>query len=116
MGGLDKRIVPVLDHARSKPICERLCRRVEVAQHNVAAPPNHKVDRACVDSCHEEGHGTSGPHLARTDVFWCEPHLGSNDSGGGTERCGNLGTAYYGPLNSVENCGKMRVWGGAVLS
>ena len=100
-----KRIVPVLDHARREPRYEHLCRRVDTAQHNVSAPPIHKADHVCVDLCHEEGHGADGLHRAHADVFWCEPHLGSNDSGCGTERCRNIGTAYCGPLNSVENCG-----------
>ena len=116
VGGWDKRIVPVLDDEIRKPLCERLCRHVEVAQPNVAVPPTHKADCVCVNLCHEEGHCGAGLHRTRADVFWYEPHLGSDDSGCGTERCGNLGTAYCGPLNSVENCGNMRVWGGAVLS
>ena len=62
MGGWDKSIVPVLDHARREPLCECLCRLVEVAQHNVAAPPTHEADFVCVDSCHEEGHGAAGAH------------------------------------------------------
>ena len=106
----------MLEHAHREPLCERLCRRVEVAQHNVSAPPTHKADCVCVDSCHEEGHGATRPHRARADVFWCEPHMGSNDSGGGTDCRSNFGTAYCGTFNSAENCGKMRVWGGAVLS
>ena len=116
MGGWDKRIVPVLDNARREPLCEILCRRVELVQHNVAAPPTYEVDCVCVYTSHEEGHGAAGPHRARADVFWCEPHLGSDYCGCGKERCGDLGTAYCGPLISVENCGEMRVWGGAVLS
>ena len=64
----NKRIVPVLDHVRRTPLCERLCRRGEVAQHNVAEPPTHEADRVCVDSYHEEGHGATGPHRASTDV------------------------------------------------
>ena len=50
VGGRDKRIVPVMDHERHDPLCERLCHRVEVAQHNVAAPPTHKSDHVCVNS------------------------------------------------------------------
>ena len=62
VGRWEERIVPVLDHARREPLCERLCRRMEVAQHNVAAPPTHEADRVFVDSCHEEVHGAAGPH------------------------------------------------------
>ena len=82
----------MLDHAQREPLYERLCRRVEVAQHNVAVPPTHKAYCVCVKSCHEEGHSATGLHRERNDVFLCESHLGSNDSGGGTERCGNFGT------------------------
>ena len=62
VGGWDERIVPVLDHTRRDPLCECLCRCVEVAQHNVAAPLTHEADRVCVDLCHEEGYGAAGPH------------------------------------------------------
>ena len=65
VGGWDKRIVPVLDHARREPLCECLCRRLEVVQHNVAAPPTHEVDCVYVNLCHEESHGAAGPHQAR---------------------------------------------------
>ena len=52
VGGWDKRIAPVLDHAQCDLLCESLCRHVEVAQNNVAAPPTHKADHVCVDLCH----------------------------------------------------------------
>ena len=59
VGGWDERIVPVLDHVHREPLCECLCHCVEVAQHNVSTPPTDGVDHVCVDSCHEEGHGTA---------------------------------------------------------
>ena len=110
MGGWDKHIVPVPDHEHCDPLCERLFCNIEVAQNNVAVPPTPEADRVYVNTCHEEDHGAAGPHRARADIFWCENHLGSDDCGCGTEHCGYLGTTYYGPLNSVENCGEMRVW------
>ena len=116
MGGWDERVVPVLDHARCKSFRECLRRRVEVAQHDVAAPPTHEADRVHVDMCHEEGHGAAGPHRSCADVFWRESHLGSHESGCGTQCCGDFGTAVGGSSSSVENGGKVRVWGGAVLS
>ena len=70
VGGWDECIVPVLDHARCESFREPLCRRVEVAQHDVPAPPTHEADRVCVNTCHEEGHGAAGPHQSRADVFW----------------------------------------------
>ena len=116
VGRRDERVVPVLDHARCKYFRECLRRRVEVAQHDVAAPPTHEADCARVDTCHEEGHGTSGPHRSCADVFWCESHLGSHEGGCGAQRCGNFGTADGGPSNSVENDGEVCVWGGAMFS
>ena len=62
MGGWDERVVPVLDHAQCKSVCDCLCRRVDVAQHDVAALPTHKVDRVRVETFHEGGHGAAGPH------------------------------------------------------
>ena len=62
VGGWDERVVPVPDHARFKFFRECLCRRVEVAQHDVAAPPTHEADRVRVNTCHEEGHGAASPH------------------------------------------------------
>ena len=116
MGGWDERIVPVLDHARCESLRERLCRRVEVAQHDVAAPPTHEADCVCVDTCHEEVHGAAGPHRSHTDVLWRESHLESHESGCGMQRCGDLSTADCGPCGSVENGDEVRVWGGSVLS
>ena len=69
VGGWDKRIVPMLDHARREPLCERMSRRVEVVQHNVAVPPTREADCVCVESCYEEGHGAAVLHRARADVF-----------------------------------------------
>ena len=115
MGGWDERIVPILDHAPCESFHERLCRCVEVAQHDVAAPPNHEADRVRVNTCHEEGHGAVGPHRLRADVFWRESYLGSHEGGCGAQRCSDLCTADCGPCSSVENGGKVRVWGGAVL-
>ena len=69
VGGWDECIVPVLDHARCESFREPLFRRVEVAQHDVPAPPTHEADRVCVNTCHEEGHGAAGPHQSRADVF-----------------------------------------------
>ena len=88
---------------------------VEVAQHDVAAPPTHEADHVCVNTCHEEGHGAAGPHRSRADVFWRESHLGSHEGGCGAQCCGDFGTADGGPSSSVENGGKVCVWGGAVL-
>ena len=62
VGGWDKRIAPVLDHVQCESFRERLCRCVEVAQNDVAAPPTHKADRVCVETCHEEVHGAASPH------------------------------------------------------
>ena len=112
MGGLDKRVVPMLDHVHCEPLCEHMFCCVELVQHCVASPPSHKVDRVFVDVCHEEGHGAAGFHRARADVVWCEPHSGSDYCVLGTKCCGNFCAAYCGPPISFENCGKMRVWGG----
>ena len=116
VGGWDERIVPVLDHARCESFRECLCRRVEVAQHDVAAPPNHEADRVCINTFHEKVHGAAGPHRSRADIFWRESHLGSHESGCGGYHCGDLRTADCGPCSSVENGGKVRVWVGTVLS
>ena len=88
---------------------EHLCRRVEVVQHDVAAPPTHKVDHVRVNTCHEEGHGAAGPHRSRADVFWRESHLRSHEGGCGAQHCGNLRTSECGPCSSVENGGEVRV-------
>ena len=116
MGGWDERIVTVLDHARCKSFRECLRRLVELAQHDIAAPPTHKVDRVRVDMCHELGHGAAGSHRSCNDVFWGESHLGTHDSGYGAQHHGDFGTTDGGPSCSVENGGKVCVWGGAVLS
>ena len=116
MGGWDERIVPVLEHAKCESFRERLCRRVEVAQHDVAEPPTHEADRVCVDTCHEEGHGAAVLHRLCADVFWRESHLGSYESVCGAQRCGDLRTADCGPCSSIENGDEVCVWGGAVLS
>ena len=52
----------MLDHAQCESFRERLCCRVEVAQHDVAVTSTHDADRVCVNTCHEEGHGAAGPH------------------------------------------------------
>ena len=106
----------MLDHARCESFRERLCRRVEVAQHDVAAPPTHEVDCVRVDTCHEEGHSAASPRQSRADVSWRESHLGSHESGCGTQRCGDLHTADCGTYISVESGGEVRVWGGVMLS
>ena len=62
MGGSDKRIVPVLCHARREPRRECFDCRVEVAQHHVAAPPAHKADHFFVNARREEGHSAAVPH------------------------------------------------------
>ena len=116
MSGWDECVVPVLDHAQYKSFRECLRRRVEVAQHDVAVTPNHEADRVCGDTCHEEGHDAAGLHQSRVYFFWCESHLGSHEGGWGAQRCGDFRTADGGPCSSVENGGKVRVWGGAVLS
>ena len=113
VGGWGKRIVPMLDYVRRKPLCESLRCRVEVVQNCVAAPPTYKADCVCVDARHEEVHGAAGPHQARTDVIWCEPHLRSDDCGCSTECCGDFCAAYCGPpLKNVARCVS---GGGAVL-
>ena len=96
----------MLDHARCESFCERLCCRVEVAQHDVAAPPTHKADRVCVDTFYEEGHGAAVPHWLCADVFWRESHLGSHEGGCGAQRCGDLRTADCWPCSSVETAAK----------
>ena len=62
MGGWDKRIVPMLDHARRKFLCERLSCCVKEGQHCVDVPLTNKSDRVCVDAFHEEVHGAAGLH------------------------------------------------------
>ena len=52
----------LLYHARYEPLCQRLCCRVEVAQHCVASPPTHKADRVCVNARHDEGLGAAGSY------------------------------------------------------
>ena len=52
----------MLDHAQCESLRERLCPRVEVVHHDVAAPPTHEADRVCVYTCHEEGHGSAVPY------------------------------------------------------
>ena len=50
---------------------------------------------------------------------WVElslPGYIDHEGGCGAQRCGDLRTADCGPCSSVENGGKVRVWGGAVLS
>ena len=116
VGGWDERVVPMLDHARGQSFRECLRRRVEVAQHDVAAPPTHEADCVRVDTCHEEGHGAAGSHRSCADVFWRESHLGNHGGGCGAQRRGDFGTADGGPSCPVENGGKVCVWGGAVLS
>ena len=49
MGGWDKRIVPMLDHARREPRRELLVSRLEVAHHQFSAPPDNEADHVYVD-------------------------------------------------------------------
>ena len=68
MGGKDKGIFSVLDHAHHEPRHECLGCRVKVVQHRVDAPPAQDSDRVYVSAHHEEFHGPTDPHQAHDYV------------------------------------------------
>ena len=57
MGAWDDHIVPVSYHARREAQCKTLGRVIEVADHLIALPSPHQLNRVCVESCHEDCHG-----------------------------------------------------------
>ena len=85
MGGKDKHIVSVLEHARYEPQREHMVNHTEVAQHYVAAPTPHDTKLGCVDISYEEVYVPNVPQQTHTDISGCETHLGDDAIGGGVE-------------------------------
>ena len=116
MGGWDKHIVPMLNHACCQTWCEDLCRRVEVAQHDVAAPPSHKPYCVRVESGDQEHHGSSSSHGSCTNVFRLETDLWARYLHWIYECLGDIGDSDGRPLVFVVYCCQRRVATGAILS
>ena len=75
VGRRDKRIVPMLDHARRQTCCEGLRCRVKLLQLDVATPSPHKPDCVRVDSRYQERHGYSLLHGIGASIFRLESGL-----------------------------------------
>ena len=90
MGGQDYRIFPMLDHARHQTRREGLRRRVEVADHGIAAPPTHDSDCVGVNYCQDQCYGAYCSHRVCTDLGWFETNLWAGDLDGLLEHLGDI--------------------------
>jgi hypothetical protein len=62
---------------------------MEVAEHDIRAPPTDKLDDAGVDPATKKGHGATCTTRASGDIVGIETKRGSQDSCGGTNRLGD---------------------------
>ena len=114
MGGQDGRIVPMLDHAYCHTCHEGLCRRVEVAEHEIDVPPNHEYISVSVDSWEYKCHVTSRSHCVLTDIGGFETKLWDVNIDGLPQSLGDICDTYGRTFLVSGYCHQWRACAGAV--
>jgi hypothetical protein len=64
----EEALVSFIEHVGGIIANNELCLEIEVPHHGVAVPPTHHMDVAAVSSAMEQGHGTSFPQGASTNL------------------------------------------------